>query len=104
MVDEVGTHDFVAIEQARDLELRANAVRRRDEDLVGARGREQPAELADLADDLGAPSARDTLLDLGKRVLGARDVHAGVAIGEAHAFTGSLSSESFPSSSWTGTR
>ena len=45
-MDEVGTHDLVAIEEARDLELGPDAVGRRDEHLVGAGRREEPAELA----------------------------------------------------------
>ena len=104
MVDEVGAHDLVAVEETSDLELCADSVRRRDEDRAGAGRGEESAELADVADDLGAPRARDAFLHPGERVLGARDVHPGVAVREAHAFTGSASSESFASSSCTGTR
>ena len=101
---EVGAHDLVAVEESRELDLRTDAIRRRDQDLVGARGGEEPAELSDIADDFGTPRPRDAVPDLGERVLGARNVHAGVAVREAHTFTGSASSESFASSSCTGTR
>lgn len=103
-MNEIGADDLVAIEKARELELRADAIRRRDEDLVRAGRREESAELSHVADDLGALRAGDAVLDPRKRVLGAGDVHAGVAVRQAHAFTGSASSESFASSSCTGTR
>src|SRR5438309_1307765 len=104
VMHEVGADDLVTIEEPREVELRPDAVRRRDEDLVTAGRGEEPAELTDVADDLRAPGARDTVFHPGKRILGTRDVHAGVPVCEAHAFTGSASSESFASSSCTGTR
>src|SRR5207247_7708103 len=104
VIDEIGADDLVTVEESRDLELRADAVRRCDKDLVRAGRREEPAELPYLADHLGPPRARDAVLDPAQRVLRARDVHAGIAVRDAHAFTGSASSESFASSSCTGTR
>src|SRR5207253_1161725 len=50
VVDQVRADDLVAVEKARELELGADAVRRRDEHAVGAGRREEPAELADLLD------------------------------------------------------
>jgi len=57
VVHKVGADDLVAIEDARELELRADTVRRRDEDPARAGRGEEPAELADVADDLGTPGS-----------------------------------------------
>ena len=84
MVDQVRADDLVAVEKARELELGADAVRRRDEHAVGAGRREEPAELADLADDLGPLGLLDAIAHAGERVLGAGDIDARGAIGEAH--------------------
>src|SRR3989442_414180 len=100
---QIGADDLVAIEQTGELELGADPVGRRDEDRVGAGRGEEPAELANLADDLRPLRPCDALAHPRKRVLGAGDVHPRGFVREAH-LTGSTSSESWASSSCTGTR
>ncbi len=60
---EVGTDALVPIEHARELDLRADPVRRRDEDRVRAGELEEPAERADVADDLGPVRRPDLFAD-----------------------------------------
>ena len=101
---EVRADDLVSVEQARELELRADAVGRRDERHIRSGRCEETPELPDVADDLGPLGARDALADATKGVRGTPDVDPGALIRQAHTRTFSDSSESLASSSCTGTR
>ena len=98
VVDEIGSDALVPIEQPRELELRPDAVGGRDEHGVGAGQPEQAGERADVAEHLGSLRRADPLADARERVLGSRDVHAGLPV--VHA----VSRTSLVSSSCTGTR
>src|SRR5438045_5449800 len=62
VVDEVRADDLVTVEEACELELRADAVGGRNEVLRSAGRGAERAALAHVADDLGPPRARDPVL------------------------------------------
>jgi len=76
VMDEVSADDLVAVEERASSSL-VPTHRCRDGDLVGAGRRREPAELPDSPRTSGRACAR-SVLHPGERVLGARDVHAGV--------------------------
>lgn len=98
-MDQVSADALVAVEEAREIELRANAVGGRDEDRVRPCESKKPAERTNVADDLRPVRGADAIADPSQGIVPARDVDARVLVPQR-----TLSSTSFVSSSCTGTR
>ena len=81
VVHEVLAHGVVDAGHVRDLELRADAVRGGDEDLVLPGRAEEAAEAADVGENAGRLGALDVGLDSGEAAVHLVDVDAGGGIG-----------------------